>query len=547
MAESVKLITGLRWKLLSRSFKNNWNVILTTGLLMLYGLMALVGYGAFLVYTTVSGTYLTNEFFFNVARVGVLIAVLWLSAAFFSLGGDSALDARRFATFGRSAKSLQKPLLIAAAISIPFWVLAVVVVVQTVFQLIWGFQLLGTGALNGLNVVLYLIVLIPASAAGLLLMLLITQTISAWRVGLRLSKRKRELLTALSIVALIIVAYGTSLLFQAADTDLLTSIVEVGGIFAEILSWTPLGGAFAIAPALGSGDFLGAILRVFVLCASAVILWKLWEVAFERGQQMALSGSSETKAAKVTALVPRWLPQNALGAVAGKALRYWRRDIRYSLAILLTPVMAAFFIMMSVVQDTPFMGFMGVLIVAWMGGLMLANEIGQDGPSSWVNITAGINNRANLLGRYVAAGSVMAPMVCLAAIIVPVLHKTPQYIGVILPLALGFLLGCWGVAMLVSVYLPYPAPEPGSAKNSGGGDAIISSFAAMFLVFVPSLPALIVIGVGIFTENLTLMIGGAALALVIGALTFYIALIFAAKRLDSHYDIAFQKTKTFTS
>lgn len=541
----TRTIWGLKWILFKRSFRKNWGMIIGTIVGCLYALGGLTMLCIALSAPLVAGKSDALGMIIRALGVGLLLG--WTILPQLTFGMDDSLSPVRFAAYGRSAKALQWPVFLASLISPAVLITLLALLAAMVAQIVWFVGAL-TGAIESPEtttpgLVAALMAVIPASALGLALCVLIPRSIWSWRSTMRMSKRKRETLQALTFVGVIAVAYSFGFLGGAG-----TMFDKIAAIFTKliaILVWTPWGAPLALPVDLAEGAYLAAAAKLLISLATGAALWLWWRHTFEQSQLQALKGASGDKAQKVTDLVPRFMPSNALGAVAGKSLRYWRRDTRYSMAALIMPLMGVFFIAMSyLVPDSEGMAYVAVAVTAWVAGMTISNEMGFDGPSGWVNITASINNRANLLGRFYAFGVFLLPWMTLLGVLVPLLRGEPQVIGLTLPLSYGFVASSWGISMVASALLPYPAPAPGSLKNSGGGNALVSTLLVSLGTWVPMIPAAILVILG-FTWMPGLEYAGAAVALVIGIAMFVVCLRVASARLDRTYPDVLQKVKTF--
>src|SRR5699024_11573387 len=127
------------------------------------------------------------------------------------------------------------------------------------------------------------------------------------------------------------------------------------------------------------------------------------------------------------------------------------------------PVVLVFFAAMGFMlpESRPMMLGMAVFMCG-MSGISLANEIGFDGPSGWVNIVTALPARANLLGRIAAMAVLMVPGAVVITTVIALLFGR----GALVPLAvmgsLGAMICGWGISMVVGVLLPYPSSPPGT-------------------------------------------------------------------------------------
>lgn len=558
----LPVMVRLRWQLFLRTFRKNWPQTIGMSIGILYALGAIWGLGFMMLglgFTPQSELATLHPQLNHgslLALLGTGAMTAWLILPLLTFGISNALDPKHFATFQHGPKALLKPIFVASLVSPTFILSTLAVLVVAVGALIWlindaqttGIPYLASSPVFAL---LAAVLLIPCWLFAQLLGALLPQVLLTWRSTLRLGKRQKEMLTVVSLVVILGGFYGLNLFFSASGSeDRLGLNLDSGINFAlgaaQILQWTPLGAPFAVPLDLAAGNVLGAVLKLAITVLAFALLWKLWGKVFTRAQEQALQGVAAAKDTKVTALVPSILPQNQLGAVAGRSLKYWRRDTRYGGSFLIMPLIVIFLVGMAVVNpNLATNAYIAMFMTAWLVGIMIGNEVGFDGPSGWVNITAGINNKANLLGRYLAMALFMIPWLLAVQIGVPLLLGKSELILFSVPLSLGFVLSTWGISMLVTAFLPYPAPAPGVMKNSGSnGAAIPALLVIMLLVWLPLIPSMVLVLIG-FSFVPGLEYAGIALMLVLGGLIFWGGLHFAAKHLDARYPDEWQKVKAF--
>ncbi|MFC0673045.1 hypothetical protein [Brachybacterium hainanense] len=546
--EQRTLVAGLlklKWTLWKRSYRKNVGKLIGTIIGSLYGLGGLVG----MTFALVALVFVDGEggLFAAVVRgVGILATLLWLVVPVFAFGLDDTLDPRAFAIYPRTPRELQPGMFLAALLSLPTLFTVVAALLFSVFEGIF-LVLHGAGAVP---TVLGLVLLVPANLAGIALCVLLPRAILAHSAGRASSRRGREIGSILGMVVLIGGLYGFSLFAQSING---ASIEVIGRKLLEavgVLSWTPLGALFSVPVDLASGDYLPALVRLVIGAASIVGLWLWWRSSLGAALTSALIGDSSSGTTAEKPLVPRFAPRNALGASIGRSLRYWRRDSRYIAAIAVMPLMLVFFVAMGMLGPAgPFMGILGLLLIAGMGGISLMNEIGFDGPSGWVTMTAGLPSRPNLAGRVIALALFAVPFIAIASIAVPLLLGRGELIAMMLPGTLGLLLSGLGVSVLISVLLPYPTAPPGTNpmkdKSSSTSNAMIAMAVGMIGIWIPQIPA---IGVGIWgavVGSLGLQILAGAIALIAGIITIVVGIRVAASILDRRMVDLFQKVRAF--
>ena len=537
----VRLQLRLKWTLWKRSYRKNIGKIIGTSIGALYALGGLAGLVFLFLGTTLWAG--EGELFPQIVRgLGAVTVLVWFLIPVFAFGLDDTLDPRAFALFPRSAKELQPGMFAAAALSLPSIFTLLAIGIATAFELLW-LIVFGQGA--GW-IVLGALALIPANLAGLALCLLLPRAWFAHSASRASSRKGRELGGILGFMVMFGAIYAFSLTAQRIE-DLDTAWVrEQLPRAVDVLAWTPLGALFSVPMDLAEGRVLTALLRALIGAATIVVVWLWWRRSIDLSLTSALTGDASSGQAKVSPLVPRFVPVGPFGAVMGKALRYWRRDTRYLAALGIYPVVIVFFVAMGFItpEARPMMLGMAVFMCA-MTGLSVSNEFGFDGPASWVNIVTGLPARANLLGRIAASAVLMVPAVVVITIALPLLFGLPHLIPMTLLGALGAMLAGWGTSMVAGVMLPYPSSPPGTNpmkdKSASSSNAMLSMGISMVAVFVPMLLPL---GVGIWgavTDSLVLITVAGALALVIGVVVLLVGLRIASVRLEARYPDIFQK------
>ena len=539
----LRLQLKLKWTLWKRSYRKNIGKLIGTIFGVLYALGGLVG----LVFLFLGTTLWAGEgstFPLVVRGLGALTVLLWFLIPVVAFGLDDTLDPRAFALFPRSAKDLQPGMFAAAALSLPSLFTLLAIAAATGFELLW---LIVFGQ-SAVWIVLGALALIPANLAAFALCLLLPRAWFAHSASRSSSRSGREVGGMLGFLLMFVVIYGFSLGMQRIG-DMNFALLErwLPGI-VEALAWTPIGALFSVPMDLAEGRVLTALLRAVIGAITIVLVWLWWRRSIDLSLTSALSGDASSGDAKVSPLVPRFVPAGAFGAVMGKSLRYWRRDTRYLAALGLYPVMIVFFVAMGFMlpESRPMMLGMTIFMCG-MSGMSLANEIGFDGPAGWINIVTGLPSRANLLGRIAAMALLMVPGVVLVTVTIPLLYGMPELLPMTVLGSLGTMVCGWGISMVVGAMLPYPSSAPGTNpmkdKSASSSNAMIAMTVAMLAVFVPLLPAL---GVGIWgavVGSMALTVLAGVLALVAGAVVFLVGLRIAAVRLDARYPDLFQKVR----
>jgi ABC-2 type transport system permease protein len=546
----TRLLLRLRWTLWRRSFRKNVGKIVGTVIGALYGLGGMAG----LVLALGAAVLLAGDgptFPLVVRGLGTVVVVLWFLLPLLGFGLDDTLDPRRFAVFPRTAKELQPGLLAAATVTLPSVFTLLGAVIATVWEVVW---LVAHGTGPGWTVAA-LVLLLPANLAGIVLCLLLPRAVMAHGSTRARSRRSRELGGVFGIVGMLAVVYGFSLVMQnlgeeaddgfplPVDPSVLTTAVDVG-------AWTPFGALFAIPMDLAEGHPLTALVRALIGAATIAVVWLWWRRSVDLALRSALVGEASSGQAKVTSLVPRFVRPTPFGAVMGRSLRYWKRDSRYLSSLVILPVMLAFFVLMGLFStEQRFTALFGVVLVAGISGITLSNEVGFDGPSGWVNITAGLRGRDNLRGRVAAMALFTAPAMIVIAVGIPLVLGLTQVIPLLLLGSLGLMAGGWGASAVIGVLMPYPTAAPGTNpmkdKSANNANAMIAMALSMAGTFVPQVPALVVAIWGLVVGSVTMQLIAGVLALVVGIVLLVVGLHVAAKLLDVRYVDVFQRVRAY--
>jgi hypothetical protein len=98
---------------------------------------------------------------------------------------------------------------------------------------------------------------------------------------------------------------------------------------ALVAGWSPFGWVWAI-PADVSRSAWGATgIHLILAIALACLLWMAWRHFLARGLVSPIEGGGTASKVRDSTAIERLYPATPAGGVAGRTLRYWRRDPRY--------------------------------------------------------------------------------------------------------------------------------------------------------------------------------------------------------------------------
>lgn len=375
---------------------------------------------------------------------GALMVLGWGLLPLLAFGSDPTLDPRRFATFAVPERQLALGLVLAGLVGLPGIATTVVVA--------------GTLVTWSVSVLAALVALVSA-AAGLLTCVTLSRWVSARASRAMTSRRGRDITGIVGLLLLI----GLGPLFALAGgateriADLLPTVALVAG-------WTPFGWIWAAPGDIVLGHVGTGLLRLVLGGAVLTVLGWLWLRAVRRQVEEPTAPEASGQAERHPGLGAFGrFPDTEVGAVAARVATYWRRDPRYQIGLVMTPVLPLLLLVPRLALDLPWTVLLMGPLVAYLLGWGEHNQVAYESTAFWVHVAAATRGRADRLGRLV-------PSLLLAAVLVPVysvlgvwlsgrLDLLPAVLGVSVAL-LGA--GC-GVSSVMSVLLPYPVAEPGDS------------------------------------------------------------------------------------
>ncbi|MGF1661324.1 MAG: hypothetical protein ACFCVG_02440 [Kineosporiaceae bacterium] len=474
----VGAVTSLSWRLLANQLRGHpwravlvclgWSWLLGSGALLAAGMIAL---RAAPVETAAA----------LVTAVGTVVTVAWLLLPLVLGSEDETLDPVRFALLPLSGRRLTAALVVASLV---------------------GAAPLGTVLVAAAGVVTWsrgagpLAVAVLGVPLAVLTAVLASRALSALAAGVLASRRGREVLGVVLVLALSGAGLLPVLIGEVAVTF---SLDGPAGTVLDVLSWTPAAAAWAAPGAAAQGEAAGALGRLAVAVVSVVLLWSAAEWGVERRVRPRTTGRRRSTAAagphRLGGRAAGLLPDTPAGAVAARALAYWRRDSRYGLALLGAPVVVLVLVALAVRPETSELGLLLGPALAAMVSLTMVNEFAYDGPSAWVGIAAGPSGRADRAGRHAVVLAGAGPATVAAALAGVSLAGQWELAPAVVGLSATMLLVGLAVSAVASVVWTYPVPEPGanpfSTTSGGSVAALLQQGAATLATTVLVLPILV--------------------------------------------------------
>ena len=417
-----------------------------------------------------------------VVVIGGSIAVLGFLVVPLLLGVDDTLDPRRFALFGIDRTRLAAGLAVAALIGVPALALALISLATVVT---WsrspGAALVALLAAPVTLVLCVLVARISAAGAGLLLA----------------TRRSRETIAALAILALVLLAPLSVLL---NDVQLGAGTLRSVATATRVLAWTPLGASWAAPASIADGDPAG-LAQLAIAVASVGLLALAWRAVVAR---VLVTPARHGRPQTVAGL--GWfgrLPATPLGAVAARSFTYWSRDVRYRVSALIIPITPVALVLVLGFVDVPgrYLALIPVPVVALFAGWLSHNDIAYDSTAIWLHVAAGVRGSADRVGRLLPVLLVGGPLLVAGSIVCAVLFGEPLAAVGLIGVAGALLLGGMGLGAVTSALLPYPVPRPGSSpfqqpNSSNGLTAMVQSL-LFLLQILGAAPALVFTFLGV--------------------------------------------------
>jgi ABC-2 type transport system permease protein len=288
-----------------------------------------------------------------------------------------------------------------------------------------------------------------------------------------------------------------------------------------IIKWLRIlpSGQLAVALAeLQAGQTGKALLRTLPWAVVAGLLIRLWLRGMDRllvdGERVVHVRATQNHSS--LALVPRALRRWAKHPsviMASKDLRYLARSPQRRSSLIVTVVIGTMF---ALLQSMRFAGgtdlaVLGAPIAVLFGIHATNNLLGTDAPALWIDQSAGIGLRQQLVARGLAATPNLIVPTILAAGVLTVLNGGLRAFFVIVVLSLT----CWGIPLgvgsVVSVIAPFSQPDVGNphanrrASTGRGGLVSIMAVVGICSLGIAALPVMVAVSIAWVNPELPLL------------------------------------------
>ena len=499
----VTQFLGLKLRLLSNTFKRSpWQVV-GIAVALLYGLAT----SAVVVASLVGLRFADADFARSIVVVFGSVAVLGFLVVPLVFGVDDTLDPRKFALFGLPTSRLAGLLALTALVGVPSLVITAIAIAQIVT---WS-----RGPLPMALALVGAVVIVVTCVLGAR----VTTSLAAFLLSTRRAREISGLIALMALVAL------TPTIAVLAGIDWAgEGITALAGI-ADVLSWTPLGAAWAAPADAATGASGAAVQKLIIAIASAGALWLAWRALVG---VMLITPHREGRPRDHAGLGWfDWLPSTPLGAIAARSFTYWVRDARYRVQLVIVPIVPMLMIVVFLISGVFWqnLALLPLPIMCLFLGWSLHNDVAYDNTAVWLHIASNTSGAADRLGRVIPVLLLGTVLIAVGAPISAMFYPDPSVLGSLIGVSACILLAGLGLSSLLSARFPYPAVQPGdspfSQPQSTGGAAALIQAAAFIATVALTIPAL---GFGLFGltygGNLPLysllsglVIGGATLVL----------------------------------
>lgn len=454
------------------------------------------------------------------------LTLLWPIITMMMAGSNELLDPGRFALYPVSARRLLPGLLAAAMIGLGTLSLMILGV-----SFVVAFSPAPSAAIAAL----------VALAIGTVTCVVSSRAATSYFSAALLRRKVRDLAVVIMVVGLFAVTIGAQVLtsgFDGADNGLLAVLEPVGAL----VGWTPFGWAWSLPWEVESGAWaIAGVKLIGALVYLGLLLW-LWQRSLAKGLVSPLEVGGSGQKIRASLWIDHYLPTGPVGAIAGRGLRYWRRDPRrliQFISLMIVPALMAVPFALNPDQENFSASFFAYLPVfsAMMAGSAIAWDISYDGSALWMQIITGASGRDDRLGRALAFLVLFGPLQLVITFGFLAWSGrwdlAPGVVGCVICAALaGIGSGSWVGAM----WQQAQPPTGGNAFARGSGSSMETLLGSMIGLVLPLLVTAPAFGLALLA-NWYPWAGWAALAIGIGLglLAARIGINAGGRRLDANW------------
>lgn len=439
---------------------------------------------------------------------------LWVFGPLLVGGVDDALDPTRLILMPLEQKELRRGLFFSALIGqLP------AATVITLGGVVVGYQT---------NIISALIIML-ASATALLFCLATARALS---VGLAFAGRSRKG----KDLSVLVASLGAAALFLGTQSIRFLQDEQKHRVI-RALRWLPTGQLANAVLDSRAQDYRTALLRIVPIALLSVVLLRAWFRGVDRllVDPESIRHSRVVKDSSGLAIVHRRLRRwmhVPLVVMTAKEIRYLVRSPQRRSSMIISVVIGTVFALLQSMRfnHATAAAVFGAPIAMLFGVHATNNLLGADAASLWMEQSAGIDLRDQLVSRGIAATPNLVVPTALAAFVLAAMTGGWAEFALVLALSLT----CWGIALgvgsVISVLAPFNQPDVGNPysnkRASTGRGALVSvlAFVGIVSLMVLAVPVAVAVGVGWDRGSISLTAVGVAISSVFSLIVWDIGL-----------------------
>ncbi|WP_434613150.1 transporter [Arthrobacter sp. A5] len=438
-----------------------------------------------------------------VVLAGAAVLVGWLVIPVLAAGVDMTLDPARFVTFAVPMRELLTGLALSGFLGVPGAV-----------TLLAALGTIGTWWKHPAAMPAALV----CAVLAVLTCIVASRAMTSASANLASSRRFKDLSGVVLIVPLVLLGPIITSLSQG-----LTNLAEYLPALARTVSWTPLGAAWSVPADLAAGAYGEAGLKFLMAVGTLAVLTWLWKISLAKALVTPAHSSGVSRGGGRLGFF-KLFPGTPTGAVAARSLTYWFRDPRYSMGLIIAPVLPLVFMISGAGSGNyavlDFAAAIAVGLLVWS----ISADISYDNTAFALHVATGVSGTADRAGRALACAVLALPLGLLYALVGAAVHGTWAFLPGSLGLMIGTLLSGLGLVSVFSARFTFNAPAPGDSpfkSRPGNGFAAGLMQLAGFAGFgVLVLPELVLVMVAQGTRQVLFAWLALAVGLVLGGVLF---------------------------
>jgi ABC-2 type transport system permease protein len=452
--------------------------------------------------------------------LGVMILFgLWVFGPLLIGGVDDALDPQKLALLPLERRDLRRGLMAGALIGpLPL---------STVIALIGVAVGYWRNGLAGFFVV----------AAVVLALLFNLSCSRALAVGLAFASRSRKG----KDLSVLLASLCAALLFLGTQSIRFMRPEQKASVL-KAMRWLPPGQVAAAILDARAGSFLVASLRLAVLTVLVLVLTRAWLNGIDRllvDNDSVRTGRRRTSLSALD-LVPSILRsriRNPTVVLFAKEVRYLVRSPQRRSSMIISIVIGTVFALLQSMRfnSANVLAVFGAPIAMLFGVHATNNLLGTDSASLWIEQTAGVKLKQQLVSRGLAAlPNLVVPTILAAGVLAVMTGGYYEFVIVSL-----VSLTCWGVALgvgtIVSVIAPFSQPDVGNPHSNNrptsgqGGLVSVMALVGIVALMGGSIPIVGLVEIGYLSNSIALLGVGIAISTIYSLIVWRVGIVIALR------------------